>query len=104
MKSYLLPLLLAGLFVQATAQNSPFQIHLEPLSIPNVGGLQSYAYGQHAGKWLIIGGRLDGLHRRQPFATFDLAGHNNQLIVIDPLTQQRWTAPLTSSQYRYASS
>ncbi len=96
MKSYLLPLLLAGLFVQATAQNSPFQIHLEPLSIPNVGGLQSYAYGQHAGKWLIIGGRLDGLHRRQPFATFDLAGHNNQLIVIDPLTQQRWTAPLTS--------
>ena len=95
MKSYLLPLLLAGLFVQATAQNSPFQIHLEALNIPNVGGLQSYAFGQHAGKWLIIGGRLDGLHRRQPFATFDLAGHNNQLIVIDPSTQQQWSAPLS---------
>lgn len=96
MKSLLLSLLLTGLVVHANAQNSPFQIHLEPLNIPNVGGLQSYAYGQHEGKWLVIGGRLDGLHRRQPFATFDLAGHNNQLIVIDPSTQQKWSAPLSS--------
>lgn len=62
-----------------------------------MGGIQWYAYGQHDGKWLIIGGRLDGLHRRQPFASnFDMAGHNNQLIVIDPVARQKWSAPLTS--------
>lgn len=66
------------------------------MNITNLGGIQSYAFGQHDGKWLIVGGRLDGLHQRQPFAAFDIAGHNNQLIVIDPITQEKWSAPLTS--------
>lgn len=89
-------MLFTALVFQLSAQPSPFNIHLEPVSIPGVGGLQSYAFGQHDGKWLIIGGRLDGLHRRQPFAAFDEAGNNNQLLVIDPATQQKWSAPLTS--------
>jgi hypothetical protein len=96
MKRFILSLLLAGFVLQINAQTSPFNIYIEPISIPNVGGLQAYAFGQHDGKWLILGGRLDGLHRRQPFAAFDLAGHNTQLIVIDPVTQQKWVAPLTS--------
>lgn len=83
-------------FATSFAQTTSFQIHLEPLVIPELGGLQSFAFGQHLGKWLIIGGRLDGLHRRQPFAAFDVAGNNNQLMVIDPITKQKWTAPLTS--------
>jgi hypothetical protein len=78
------------------AQTTPFSIYLEPVTVPAIGGLQSFAYGRHDGKWLILGGRLDGLHRRQPFATFDIAGHNNQLIVIDPVNLQEWSAPLTS--------
>lgn len=80
----------------ALAQTAPFSIYLEPHSIQGVGGLQSFAFGQHEGKWLIVGGRLDGLHRRQPWASFDIAGHNTRLWVIDPQTQQHWTAPLTS--------
>ncbi|GAK94944.1 hypothetical protein JCM19298_720 [Nonlabens ulvanivorans] len=58
--------------------------------------MQSYAFGQANGKWLILGGRLDGLHRRQPWASFDVAGHNNELIVVDPVSLQKWSAPLTS--------
>ena len=77
-------------------QSVPFNVVIEPLNIAELGGLQSYAIGQHNNKWLIVGGRLDGLHRRQPFASFDIAGHNNQLIVIDPILQQKWTAPLSS--------
>lgn len=78
------------------AQNAPFDIILQPIQIPELGGLQSYAFGQHEGKWLIIGGRLDGLHRRQPWATFDQAGHNTQLIVIDPTNFKKWSAPISS--------
>ncbi len=78
------------------SQVLPFQVAIEPLTISNVGGLQSFAFGQHDGKWLIIGGRLDGLHRRQPFASFDIAGNNNQLIVIDPISQAKWTSNLDS--------
>jgi len=96
MKQHLLLVLMFFVASSLTAQTAPFSIHLEPVSIPGVGGVQSFAYGKHAGKWLIVGGRLDGLHRRQPFAAFDLAGHNNQLIVIDPATQQKWSAPLSS--------
>lgn len=80
----------------ALAQTAPFTIALEPVSVSGLGGLQAYAFGQHNGKWLLVGGRLDGLHRRQPFAAFDVAGNNNQLIVVDPVSLQKWTAPLTS--------
>ena len=78
------------------AQISSFSIYIEPMNITGLGGIQSFAVGQNANKWLIVGGRLDGLHMRQPFATFDIAGHNTQLIVVDPITQQKWSAPLTS--------
>lgn len=78
------------------AQTAPFNIAIEPVNISGLGGLQSFSFGQDNGKWLIVGGRLDGLHRRQPFASFDIAGHNNQIIVIDPVSLQKWTAPLTS--------
>jgi len=89
--------LLIALFVlnNVQSQNAPFEIKLEPISISNLGGIQSYAFGQSDGKWLIVGGRLDGLHQRQPFAAFDLAGHNNQLIVVDPISLQKWSIPLT---------
>ncbi|MBK8886285.1 MAG: hypothetical protein IPN46_06900 [Saprospiraceae bacterium] len=83
-------LLFVSLFAQA--QNAPFDIQLTPISIKGVGGLQSFAFGQHEGKWLVVGGRLDGLHRRQPFASFDIAGHNTQIIVVDPENNQSWTA------------
>jgi hypothetical protein len=68
------------------AQNTPFSVAIEPMNIEGLGGIQSYAWGQHDGKWLIVGGRLDGLHQRQPFAAFDAAGHNTQLIVTLQIT------------------
>ena len=91
-------ILVVCLFVSLNAfsQNAPFSIALEPVSIEGLGGVQSFAFGQYDGKWLIVGGRLDGLHTRQPWAAFDEAGHNNQLLVIDPIAQQKWVADLNS--------
>lgn len=87
-------LFVLSLIVQG--QNLPFSVHLKPISMPSLGGLQSYAYGQHNGHWVFIGGRLDGLHRRQPWASFDIAGHNNQVWVVDVHNQQVWTSNLLS--------
>jgi hypothetical protein len=84
------------LSTSAFSQTTPFTIQIEPMNISGLGGLQAFAVGQHNGKWLIIGGRLDGLHRRQPFAAFDVAGNNNQLIVVDPVAQQKWSASISS--------
>lgn len=77
-------------------QNSPFSIEIEPLSINGLGGLQSFSFGQSEGKWLLVGGRLDGLHRTQPWASFDVSGNNNQLIVVDPTQFSVWTTSLSS--------
>lgn len=82
--------------ILSNAQTTSFQIAIEPVNITGLGGVQAFAYGQHDGKWLIIGGRIDGLHRRQPFASFAESGNNKQLIVIDPVNLQKWYAPLSA--------
>lgn len=77
-------------------QQESFQVTIKPFQISGLVGIQSFAFGHSEGKWLIIGGRVDGLHRRQPWASFDKAGQNDQLIVVDPVGQKKWSAPLTS--------
>jgi hypothetical protein len=98
MKKYFLGFVAAFVLASSTilAQNAPFQIAIEPVSIPDLIGVQAFAWGQHDGKWLIVGGRLDGLHRRQPFASFDAQGNNAQLMVIDPVAKKKWSTPLTT--------
>lgn len=65
-----------------------YSISLEPILIDGFAGLQSFAAAQFGGKWLLIGGRTDGLHRRQPFASFSPSGNNTDIIVIDPETKR----------------
>ncbi len=90
--SLLLFLVSLGLFAQ-----NPFDITLEPVTINGLNGLHSFAFGQDSnGKWLLVGGRIDGLHPMQGNAAFAASGNNTQLIVIDPATLQHWEAPLTS--------
>lgn len=79
-----------------SAQEFPFEIKIDSIRIPQLGGIHSYSVGQANGKWLIIGGRLDGLHMRQPWASFDIAGHNIELIVVDPVSKEKWSASLNS--------
>ncbi len=92
----LLLLCLMPFFSVAIAQNNQIEVQLEPIEISGLGGVQSYVFGQDEGKWLIIGGRLDGLHRRQPFASFDVAGHNTDIIVIDPTEKKHWRKAIVS--------
>lgn len=95
LKTILTYLFIIAFSFKGLSQDTPFKIAISPINITELGGLQSFAWGQSEGKWLIIGGRLDGLHRRQPFAAFDAAGNNNQLIVVDVAKNKKWTAPLS---------
>ncbi|MDF1697100.1 MAG: T9SS C-terminal target domain-containing protein [Saprospiraceae bacterium] len=88
-------LLLGTLFsVQLVAQSTHFSVDLEPMQITELGGLQSYAIGSSNGEWLIVGGRLDGLHRRQPFASFSPDGNNQDIIVVNPSSKKIWRTSL----------
>lgn len=73
-----------------------YEVELNPISIPGLTGLHSFAFGQNQGKWLIIGGRRDGLHARQPFNSFPQNQNNDSIYVIDVVAQQFWSASLNS--------
>lgn len=77
-------------FAQKAEKAFPYTIRLEQTEIPNFPALQSFSYAVHNGKWLILGGRKDGLHRRQPWATFDEEGRNEFMYVIDPVGKKVW--------------
>ncbi len=82
-------------FAQHRIDKTPFSIRLEPMEFQEFPRIQSFAYGEYYGKWVLIGGRIDGLHRRQPWATFDDAGQNRRMYVIDPLTGKTWSRALS---------
>lgn len=73
-----------------------FLVEIEPVLIENAPGVHSYAFGITTDeKWVILGGRIDGLHQRQPFAAFLAADNNKNVFVIDPVTEQVWSSDLS---------
>lgn len=80
----------------APAQQIPFNysVKLKPVNFPGLPGLHSFVVAQSGGKWLVIGGRKDGLHARQPFNAFPAASNNTDIYVIDINAQQFWTASI----------
>ncbi|MBK8967463.1 MAG: T9SS type A sorting domain-containing protein [Lewinellaceae bacterium] len=73
-----------------------FNLKLQPVPIPGAPALQSYAFGTWGDDWLLLGGRMDGLHKRQPFAAFDEANQNARIYVLNPVQAKVWSAPLSS--------
>lgn len=85
------------IFIHLQAQSTfDYQVQLTPINIPNMPGIHSFAHAQHNNKWVIIGGRLDGIHARQPFNAFPSANNNTTIYVIDSATQQLWSASVNS--------
>ena len=82
MKSIFISFILLLFTLLAQAQ-FPYRIVLDEIEIEGLPGMHSFAYAQHEGKWIIIGGRLDGLHARQPFAAFPASSNNTSIFLID---------------------
>jgi hypothetical protein len=93
MKTRLLLLLLLPVSVLAQPK---LYFDINEVKIPGLPAVQSFAWGiAPDGKWLIVGGRTDGLHKRQPFAAFAPAYNNAQIHVIDVNQKRVWSKPLT---------
>lgn len=54
--------------------------------------VHSGAIAQYDGKWLLIGGRENGLHGFQPAFAFPSNGINDRIYVVDPYADQVWSA------------
>lgn len=81
-------LLLNAIAYSQTSQ--PFSITLEPVIPAEFTGIQSYAWAKDDDKVVLIGGRTDGLHRRQPFAAFGKKYNNTDIVVIDLKKEKVW--------------
>lgn len=78
--------------VYSIAQNNfYYQVELIPVPVTGLQGLHSYAFAQHNGKWLIIGGRKDGVHAQQPFNAFPQNQNNTEIYVVDISSNQVWS-------------
>lgn len=69
--------------VAGTRAQTPFTVTIEEIEFQNAPAVQSFVHAQHEEKWLILGGRTDGLHQRQPFVSFLVEGNNTVVYVVD---------------------
>ncbi len=94
---------LLAFFSAALGQNSfNYSVQLSQVDIPAMPGIHSYVHAQHNGKWLFIGGRLDGIHARQPFNAFSQSQNNTNIYVADVASGQVWSAPVAGLQTNLA--
>ncbi|MBK8556286.1 MAG: T9SS type A sorting domain-containing protein [Lewinellaceae bacterium] len=95
------PRLLAALlffacYSVAFTQPQAFQIHTTTLSIPGFQGVHSAVVAEMDGQLIVMGGRTEGLDKRQPFASFLTDGNNPLIQVVDPQTSGYWSADVGS--------
>lgn len=79
------------------SENSlPFRIKLIKADFKLPMGIQSYVHGIHNDKWLILTGRIDGLHGfvENSKSNFPTSRQNTIVTVIDPFKKKTYTRSL----------
>lgn len=99
--------LLIASTVLCRAQSTPqFTVSMQPVTMPGLPSLQSYAWAQSGGKWLLLGGRTNGLHLfvkssshgdTAPPNAFPTTSANTNAWVIDPVNHRVYSEPLRSA-------
>jgi Secretion system C-terminal sorting domain len=74
----------------------PYVIDLEQINLPGTPSIHSFAFAKSNGKWLLIGGRTNGLHGFNPLNAFPTQYANKNIFVIDPNTSQTWSRNIFS--------
>jgi hypothetical protein len=80
----------------------PFTFEIEPVTGTNLPGYHSFAFAQQGSKWLIVGGRTNGLHGMSSNDGFDPMYNNNDMVVIDTNGWQVYTSSLSVLPYAVA--
>ena len=95
LRSIIIAFLVMLFYTSSSQENFKYSVEITAVDFPGLPGLHSFAFAQHEGKWLIVGGRRDGVHPRQPFNAFPPSQNNTSLYVFDVNTKQLWSAPLS---------
>jgi len=91
-----LMVVLVALSWASVAPASEWTLRLEPLAIPEMPGVQSFASATVGDRIVIIGGRTDGLHQFRPPTSFLASGNNTNIYVVHPATRSVQQASILS--------
>ncbi len=97
MKKIIFLTALLGFFLtdSLTAQEA-FTVQIEPLQVNDAPKIHSFSWGKTSdGKWLIFGGRIEGLHLRQPHSSFSEEFNNKNVFLIDLVDNKTWSTSLS---------
>jgi hypothetical protein len=75
--------LFSACFGQTTEFPFPYEVHITPVEINGLFGHHSFAFGNYQYEYLLVGGRRDGIHARQPFNAYPKKHNNTDLVLID---------------------
>ena len=85
----------------SSASDLPFTLQVKAvdtgaMALPT---LQGYASAQYDGKWILFGGRTNGLHgfEQSGAVNFPVSSQNRDVWVIDPVTMQSWHRSLNDA-------
>lgn len=85
------------------AEQPPFKISIEPVYNTTINqGFHSFAFAQSGSKWLLIGGRTNGLHGLNANDPFPQADAHNFVTVIDTVGWQIFQSSLSNLPYAVA--
>jgi hypothetical protein len=94
MKKAIVFFLLGFIFKLNYAQEN-FSLALNEISSINAPAIHSGAFAIYNGKWIMLGGRQNGLHGFQPPFAFPTSGANTNVYVVDPATGQSYSSSLS---------
>ena len=72
--------------LRSQSDSLPFEIIIEECTFEHWPALHSFAFGEWQDKWIIITGRINGLHGFDPETAFPMEGANDQIWILDPVT------------------
>jgi hypothetical protein len=87
-------LLTFSLWGQQEQHPFPYEVNIRPITINGLDGHHSFAIGNYQYSYLLVGGRRDGIHARQPFNAFPKQFNNTDLVVIDVIDKTTLYYPL----------
>ncbi len=79
---------------KSSTSDDVLKITLTEIEIPAAPALNGFAHATIGGRWLVLGGRLDGLHDHRPERAYPPDSAANAIWLIDPVSKLVWQKPL----------
>ncbi|MEO8664568.1 MAG: T9SS type A sorting domain-containing protein [Ignavibacteria bacterium] len=94
MKTFLrcsMSIIILMLTLKSHSENDPYSIELERVMMPGTPSIHSFAFAESNGKWLLVGGRTNGLHGFDAGSSFPKQYANKNIFVVNPNTVETWS-------------